>query len=71
MYPFALEVFGPVVGAVIHKEVTFIQVLVVREDEPLVGVIVEVALHLKQLVAPRSGVLPRCGAEDIGVEILA
>ena len=59
---------APASRAVVDEEVAAVEVLVVRQDEPLVRDVVEVPAHPEQLVRPGAGVRPRRRREDVGVE---
>ena len=55
------KLFRTVVRPVIYQVVPSVEVLVVREDQPLVGGCAKVPLHPLQLVRPGARVLPwRC-----------
>jgi len=66
-----LEELRTVVRPVIDQIVPAVEVLVVREDQPLVGGCAKVPLHPLQLVGPGARVLPWRRREDVRVEELA
>lgn len=63
--------FCTVVRPVIYEVVPSVEMLVVREDQPLVGGCAEVPLHPLQLVGPGARVLPWRRREDVRIEELA
>ena len=75
MNPLARKLLGAVLGAIVNQVVAPIQVLVMGNNESLVedGVPAgaKVVLHPFDLVGPSTQVVPRCGAQDIEVEVLA
>lgn len=54
----AIERVDPVFRSVVDDEVAAIEVLVMRQDQPLVGAFPQVLLHPQQLVRPRTWILP-------------
>lgn len=66
--PFAGELIGAVIWAVIDEEVALIEMFIVGEDEAFVGGVAEVFLDPIKFVGPCGGVVPWGGGEDVGIE---
>lgn len=65
------EAVHAIPGAVIDQEVAVVEMLVVGQDQPLVGRHAQVQLHPGQLVRPGTAVFPRRGGQNVGIKQLA